>query len=199
MQIRDPLVFGSWEGLVFWAVFVWAFAPELLITHRGAARSKSQANSQDAGTVRLIMISNSIGIFGAFVLAWLPWTMVPHPRVALYAGTSLIVAGSVLRRWCWRALGKYFTGNIVVTPGQPVVDSGPYWLVRHPSYTAGIAMAAGIGVALGNWASIALLVIEPCLLYGYRARVEERALIATLGEPYRTCMARTKRFIPFVV
>jgi protein-S-isoprenylcysteine O-methyltransferase Ste14 len=35
--------------------------------------------------------------------------------------------------------------------------------------------------------------------YMYRIRVEESALVAALGEPYRSYMARTWRFVPYVI
>jgi protein-S-isoprenylcysteine O-methyltransferase Ste14 len=60
-------------------------------------------------------------------------------------------------------------------------------------------MFTGIGIALGNWISAAVLFLVHCLLYGIRVSVEERALLATLGEPYRDYMSRTKRFIPHVI
>lgn len=60
-------------------------------------------------------------------------------------------------------------------------------------------MHAGLGLALTNWISFALLTIVPAVLYWIRVSVEERALLDTIGEPYRAYMARTKRFIPFVV
>ena len=197
MHHYAPLVFNSWEGLVFWAVFVWAFLPEMNLSHR-AARPRG-TKSQDAGTIGIIFLGNATAIFAAFVLAYLPRTVMPYPHIHLFLGTGMIAAGSLLRRWCWRVLGKHFTGNVVVVPDQPVIDRGPYRLVRHPSYTAGIAMLAGIGVAVNNWLSLAVILIETCLVYGHRVRVEERALVATLGEPYRAYMARTKRFIPHVL
>ncbi len=76
--------------------------------------------------------------------------------------------------------------------------AGAYAWVRHPSYSAGIAMFAGIGLALGNWASFLVVVAVSLVVYHYRMRVEERALEATLGEPYRVFMHSRKRLIPFV-
>jgi len=35
--------------------------------------------------------------------------------------------------------------------------------------------------------------------YGYRVYVEERALVKALGEPYKQYMARTWRFVPYVI
>jgi protein-S-isoprenylcysteine O-methyltransferase Ste14 len=42
-------------------------------------------------------------------------------------------------------------------------------------------------------------VVAVTIAYGYRVSVEERALVAVLGDRYRAYMRRTKRFVPFVV
>jgi protein-S-isoprenylcysteine O-methyltransferase Ste14 len=79
-----------------------------------------------------------------------------------------------------------------------VVDRGAYRYVRHPSYTAGLILFIGVGLALGNWLSLLVLTLVVGLVYGYRVRVEERALLAVLGDPYRQYMMRTQRFVPFL-
>jgi protein-S-isoprenylcysteine O-methyltransferase Ste14 len=113
-------------------------------------------------------------------------------------GVALLVSGSLLRRHCWRMLGESFTGDVRASSGQAVVTRGAYALVRHPSYTAGILMNTGIGVALGNWASALILAVISFAVYQYRITVEERALLATIGEPYRVFMRTRKRLIPYV-
>jgi protein-S-isoprenylcysteine O-methyltransferase Ste14 len=60
-------------------------------------------------------------------------------------------------------------------------------------------MIAGLGLALGSWMSAALVTVAAMALYGYRVKVEEKALLATIGEPYRTYMKDRKRFIPYIV
>jgi len=107
------------------------------------------------------------------------------------------------RHWqCSRefnTLGKFFTGTVVVSKDQQIIQHGVYRLVRHPSYTAAFLMFTGVGVALGSWISVAILFLVHCVLYGLRVSVEEKALLSTLGEPYRDYMSRTKRFIPFII
>jgi protein-S-isoprenylcysteine O-methyltransferase Ste14 len=71
--------------------------------------------------------------------------------------------------------------------------------VRHPSYTGGILMFTGIGVALANWASLAILVIVSVAVYSYRIAVEEKALLGAIGEPYAAFMRTRKRLIPYVI
>ena len=133
----------------------------------------------------------------AFVKAW-SFPGIWHLPLFV-AGVLMIFLGSLLRRYCWRTLGEYFTGDVRATPDQPVIRSGPYRLVRHPSYTAGMMMFIGIGLALGSWFSLALLTIAAYATYSYRVIVEERVLLDALGEPYATYMKERKRFIPYVL
>jgi protein-S-isoprenylcysteine O-methyltransferase Ste14 len=60
-------------------------------------------------------------------------------------------------------------------------------------------MFIGIGLSLGSWLSLFLLTVSSILVYGYRVSVEERALVTTIGQPYRTYMRECKRFIPYIV
>jgi len=105
----------------------------------------------------------------------------------------------LLRRYCWRALGEYFTGDVKARADQPVIRSGPYRFVRHPSYTGAMMMFVGIGLALGNWVSLALVTIAAIAAYSYRVAVEERALVEAIGDPYKAYMKERKRFIPYVI
>ena len=111
----------------------------------------------------------------------------------------MLLGGGILRHVCFRTLGKYFTAVVAASSDQPVIERGPYRLVRHPSYTAYFMILLGIGIALGSWLSAAILLAVPCFVFVRRVQAEEKALLETIGEPYRAYMSRTKRFIPFLV
>jgi len=191
-----PLVVFSWPyGLFFLAVMFWAFAPEFRIF----SRRTEPSTSQDAGSKRLIAVGQGLEMFAAFAIAAsVPSARLPHRFWLFWAALAAIIGGSLLRRHCWRMLGARFTGAVIVRPDQVVVDRGAYHYVRHPSYTAGAILFLGIGLALANWISLVVLMGAISLVYGYRVGVEERALLATIGDPYRSYMSRTKRFVPFV-
>ncbi|MBA3646896.1 MAG: isoprenylcysteine carboxylmethyltransferase family protein [Gemmatimonadaceae bacterium] len=116
-----------------------------------------------------------------------------------YSGIIVLLLGSLLRRVCFKTLGEHFTGDVRARADQPVIQSGPYRWVRHPSYTAAMLMYLGIGLALTSWISIALLLAGTVVGYLYRVRIEECALLKEIGAPYAEFMRTRKRFIPYVV
>lgn len=180
----------------FWIVFFLVFVRENRVIRQSLPDASS---AQDAGTLRMLMIGSPLAMLVGVGASFLPWFDLPFPVATVVLGMVMLVAGGMLRRYCFKTLGKYFTGTVVVRPGQPVIQHGVYRLVRHPSYTAATLMFTGVGVALGNWISVAVLLVGHCILYGIRVSVEERALLGTLGEPYKDYMSRTKRFIPFLI
>jgi len=195
-----PLPFVWPHALIFWAVYIWAFLPEWKVVQGGIEGVKS-GNSTDGGSLRVLLGGMWIALLIAFAVAFgRTWSFPPGAQLPLFVvGLSLIALGSLLRRYCFRTLGQYFTGDVRARSDQPVIRTGLYRLVRHPSYTAGMMMFIGIGLALGSWFSFILLTVATIATYGYRVVIEERALLDAIGEPYRSYMKDTKRFIPYIV
>jgi protein-S-isoprenylcysteine O-methyltransferase Ste14 len=181
---------------LFLAVFLFAYVPEFGLV----ARSRpAQGDTADRGSLTVIMLAGWIGMMGAFVVAGFQKFLVTHGQNAWFAaGLITLLSGSLLRRHCWRMLGQHFTGNVKASPDQPVVERGVYRWVRHPSYTGGMLMYMGTGLALTNWLSLLIITVAGAAAYLYRVRVEEQALQESLGGRYQEYMRRTKRFVPFV-
>ena len=195
-----PLPFVWPYAAVFWLLTLWIYAPEFAIVGRGGKNLKS-ADSKDSGSMAVIMLGQWVALFAGYPAAFVPRFRVPPSlNLAFFAGGMLVMlAGSLLRRHCFRILGEFFTGNVQARADQPVIDRGAYHFVRHPSYTGGILMFIGTGLALGSWASVAILFVASVAVYAYRIHVEERALLQTIGEPYAAYMRSRKRLIPFIV
>jgi len=71
-------------------------------------------------------------------------------------------------------------------------------VVRHPS-CAGVLLAfMGLGLFIGNWVSFLILTVAVASGIVFRIRVEERALVQDLGEPYRAYAVTHTRRVPFV-
>ena len=183
-------------AIPFWVVFFFAFVREGRVIRGSFTGAPSE---QDEGTFRALMIGSPLAVIAAIAASYLPWLAIPYPIVSVALGTIMLIAGAVLRRYCFNTLGKSFTGTVIVSPDQRIVQHGVYRLIRHPSYTAAFLMFIGVGFALGSWISVAILFLVHCYRYGIRVSVEEKALLQTLGEPYRQYMSRTRRFVPFVI
>jgi protein-S-isoprenylcysteine O-methyltransferase Ste14 len=191
-----PLAYTSPYCWIFWAIFLWAYLPEF----RLIARSRpAEGEKSDRGSMAVIMAAGWIGSFTAFAVAGIPAFSITHARLVWFAaGLGILIFGRLLRIHCWRTLGEHFTGNVKTSADQPVIERGAYRWVRHPSYTGGILMYLGTGIALTNWLSALLISVSGALGYVYRVHVEERALQENLGDRYQQYMQRTKRFVPFV-
>jgi len=191
-----PLAYTSPYSWLFWALFLFVYAPEFALVARTRPTKGEKA---DRGSMQFIMLAGWIGMMGAFVVAGIQAFIITHGQKAWFvAGLATLLSGSLLRRHCWRMLGKHFTGDVKASPDQPVVESGIYRWVRHPSYTGGMLMYLGTGLALTNWLSVVIITVAGAAAYLYRVRVEEQALQANLGDRYQEYMKRTKRFVPFV-
>ena len=58
--------------------------------------------------------------------------------------------------------------------------------------------ALGIGLGLGNWLALVILMVLVFAGLYQRIRVEEEVLSAALGQEYQAYMTRTKRLLPFI-
>lgn len=168
----------------------------LSITRRSGTKA---ADSQDRSSFRLLWATILVSVTGGVMLSGLrrgvfggPGT--PWPSIGLGA----IVAGLVLRWWAILSLKRAFTVDVAVAADQRVIETGPYRLIRHPSYTGSLLSFAGFGLVLGNAVSMILMTVPITAAFLYRIGVEEAALRQGLGEPYVAYMRRTRRLVPFV-
>jgi protein-S-isoprenylcysteine O-methyltransferase Ste14 len=153
----------------------------------------------DHGSMRVVVASIVAGVLGALALArTIPGAAIPDALWLLVAGLVLMGAGISFRQWAVAVLGRFFTVDVRVQPGQTVVERGPYRWLRHPSYTGLIVTFLGLGLLLDNWAALAVLAVVPTAGLVYRIHFEERALSEGLGEPYRRFAASRPRLFPGV-
>ena len=95
-------------------------------------------------------------------------------------------------------LGRFFQLVLVVQEQHAVVRSGPYRLLRHPSYAGLVLTCTGLGIALGRWESLAFLSVLPTAAVVHRITVEERMLVAGVGDEYAQYRRGTWRLLPGV-
>jgi len=126
------------------------------------------------------------------------WRMTVLQPGLSWVGILMIWAGMAFRLWAVLTLGAFFRTSVVVQDGHQLVTAGPYRWLRHPAYTGAIITTTGLGLAFGNWGSLAALMLFPSLAIAFRIHVEERALTEQFGEAYRDFRKRRAAVLPVV-
>ena len=182
------------------ACLIWLI-PEIIGMFRQMSKvSRKTAVTQDRGSMIVLIGLQWIGLALNFLLAWLfPVAALRFHRTLLFIfGILFIVLGVALRWFAIWTLGRYFTRDVAVSRDQEVIQTGPYRFVRHPSYSGTFLTMLGVGLAMTNWASLSCLLLCVFLGHFYRIKIEEEALIQSIGQPYVEYMHRTKRFVPLL-
>ena len=106
--------------------------------------------------------------------AWLGW-----PMLALALGSQ------ALRWWCITVLGGAWNTRVVVVPGDPLVRSGPYRVIRHPNYVAVVVEGVALPLVHTAWVTALVFTLANAVLLRTRIRCEEAALRDLSGVPDR--------------
>jgi protein-S-isoprenylcysteine O-methyltransferase Ste14 len=192
--VRDLIDSSGAARTLLIASFAALLLSEVTIRLRGVGRRR--AASKDRGSI--VAVVAGIGA-GGLVAGWcsarVSAAAIPGNWFTLGLAVVLMWSGIALRQWAVWVLGRFFTVVVRVDDGQQVVDRGPFRWVRHPSYTGLLLTFAGVGLAMGNWLSLAALVLLPAMGLIVRIRVEEQALLSSL-EGYRAYASGRRRLIP---
>ena len=173
---------------------IW-FASEVFLTRRSGAG----ATSKDRGSLRVLWFVEIVSICCGVIVAYhLPAYGLPARYLFYILGICVFVFGLALRLYAILYLGRLFTINVAIATDHRLIDSGPYRFVRHPSYSGALMLFFGLGLGIGNWLSLVVIMVPIFVAFWWRMRIEETALAGALGEPYRSYMRRTKRLVPMI-
>jgi protein-S-isoprenylcysteine O-methyltransferase Ste14 len=127
--------------------------------------------------------------------AWrLRWSHLPQ---SLQGVGLLAVAATFVISWLVFRANHFAVTTVRLQPGQSVIDSGPYAMVRHPMYAGAMAFFIGAPLMLGSWVGLALAPLF-IIAMAMRAIGEERLLHERLPG-YTDYAARVRyRFVPRV-
>ena len=178
---------------IVWIIF------EILLVVRDRIQGKGKTGN-DRGTLYYNVIAIALGNSIASLLNGNSKFFFPGrwSDTVFWIGLFIMLLGLGLRIWAVITLGASFRTTVETHKDQQVVRSGPYRLIRHPSYTGLILMCCGLGIALQNWLSLAFAVILPLVALLYRIHIEEAVLVSSLGSDYEKYQSETKKMIPWV-
>jgi protein-S-isoprenylcysteine O-methyltransferase Ste14 len=176
---------GTFALPAFWvylAILAGIFIASILLLDPDLARERLRPGGQKP-PLALRLFS------GVLVLHWIiagldrgrfHWSDTVPPW--LQAAALVVLAGSyAFCLWAMR-VNRFFSSVVRIQSdrGQHVVSSGPYAVIRHPGYLAGILVMVTSGIALGSWLATVFLVALSLPFLLYRAITEDRVLQAEL-------------------
>lgn len=184
----DALLAAGWVALV--ADGVWQTHRE----HRARAALGPVVVQAWPPSVAAGLAVLATTLAGAVVLERLTGRFPFSPGAAV-VGLAAVAMGVLVHGWARRTLGPMWSGVVQVRAQHVLVERGPYRIVRHPIYVAGLLMAMGTFLAHPSPATA-------CLASGLavgmvvKAWLEERALRTAFGPTYAAYAARVPAFIP---
>lgn len=129
---------------------------------------------QGRRNLALLATMTGLSVFGTFVTAILTERRTEHDGMILMCGGALMASGVLLRCLAIYTLGPRFVTELRVPVGEPLVRTGVYRWLDHPSEAGLLALTAGAAVvfrsvdALLVWA----LVLAPLTFARVRAENE---------------------------
>jgi Putative protein-S-isoprenylcysteine methyltransferase len=151
----------------------------------------------------ILLASASFGLFlipAAYVLTGVPASL-NREFIPAVAWLGLLPLSGAL--WLFRRshvdLGRNWSVTLKVREQHVLVKSGVYRLVRHPMYLSFLLLGLAQMLLLPNWLAGASGLIGAGLFFAFRVLREERMMLESFGDEYRSYMAHTKRIIPWII
>jgi len=172
----------------------------LVVESRQRRRTRPTATKAQDRCSTVLTFAPVAGLVTGGVLSWtVPDAAIRPPWLIALIGLGALGCGGALRLWCFQTLGDYFTFELMTSSDQAVITSGPYKIVRHPSYAGLVLALVGAVTLMSNWLSLGIATVTTVVSLIAWIKVEEEVLHRELGDAYRTYAAATPhRLIPFV-
>jgi len=113
-------------------------------------------------------------------------------------GLIFLILGSSIRIWAILHLGKYFSNSVEFGSEHKLIKTGPYKLIRHPSYLGAYLAIIGSAFFLTSIVFSLIGIVVMFFAYQYRIKVEEIALIQVFPNDYEEYKKGTKKMIPLI-
>ena len=164
----------TWYLILLFAVGVERLA-ELVLAQRNLAWSRARGGVEiGAGHYPVMVILHLALLVGCVVEV----IVMQRPFIPALAWPmlALVVAAQGLRWWCITTLGRQCNTRVVVIPGAPRIDGGPYRWISHPNYVAVAIEGLALPLVHSAWVTALAFTTLNAALLSTRVSVENSAL-----------------------
>lgn len=194
-----PLLFNASLILHYKTILLCVSAATLWLSQPAFDKNEVQSDqTSDKFSILIILLCSSLSVF----LSELEWGYCTENKNEINfftcLGLAMLLTGIILRVWAIQILGKHFTATVKVIDKHELIRSGPYKIVRHPSYLGALIAITGCPLFLNNFYSVFFCFFAMMVAYYFRINVEEKALTYRFGSEYEQYRKNTYRLFPFI-
>jgi protein-S-isoprenylcysteine O-methyltransferase Ste14 len=197
LMIILPLLFKPALLLHYKTIIILAGALAMFFTQPAFSIQEVVTNKKtDRYSIVMILLASIFSVSLSLV-EWAYFKDAQQSNVLFtVVGIALICCGLVLRLYSIITLGKYFTATARSTNEHILIKSGPYSIVRHPSYLGAMIVMIGVPVLLNNVITFFITIMLLSIAYAIRINAEEKLLISIFGDEYKKYSLYVKKLIP---
>jgi len=164
----------TWYLILIFVVGVERLA-ELVVAQRNLAWSRARGGVEiGAGHYPVMVVLHLALLVGCVVeVAVMHRPFIPALGWPMLA---LVIAAQGLRWWCITTLGRQWNTRVVVIPGAPRIDGGPYRWIPHPNYVAVAVEGFALAMVHTAWVTALAFTILNAALMSTRISVEDSTL-----------------------
>lgn len=192
--LGKPELIVNYKNVVIMAAnaSLWLFQPAV------STKETSENKSNDRYSVVLIIVMSLVST----IIPVVDWAYFLGPAKtnipATVLGFIILWSGVILRSYSIKTLGKHFTPTVQLQKDHALITSGPYSVIRHPSYLGALLAIVGIAIFFNSLAGAVAAFVAMMIAYTIRINVEEKALISLFGNVYTNYQKQTKKLIPYL-
>lgn len=170
--------------MAFYVVLIAAVAverlAELVISKRNLGLARARGGREHGFGHYPFMVVLHTGLLVACLIEAAHRSFIPAlgwPMIAV------VVLAQALRWWCIAVLGPRWNTRVIVVPGLPLVERGPYRWLRHPNYVAVVLEGIALPLVHSAWITAVVFTVVNAGLLRVRISSENAALAQALAEP----------------
>jgi len=198
-------------SLRFWQAWAWmavTFIPNsffflYIFKHDPQLLERRLQAKEQIGAQKLIKAAGILIFFPSVLLpgldyrfGWSRTFLSPVPLWLTLLSEAVVGGGFLVVFWVMR-VNSFAASTIRVEPGQPVISTGPYRLVRHPMYFGLVVLSLSTPLALGSYFALpAFTLLIPVIVL--RLLNEEKTLRQELPRYAEYCLRTHFRLVPFI-
>lgn len=164
----------TWYLILLFAVGVERLA-ELVRAQRNLAWSRARGGIEIGAGHYPVMVALHLALLVGCVVEV---TVMQRPFIPAlgWSMLALVIAAQGLRWWCITTLGRQWNTRVVVIPGAPRIDGGPYRWISHPNYVAVAIEGLALPLVHSAWFTALAFTTLNAMLLSTRVSVENSAL-----------------------